>query len=207
MLPPLPPRPPARPQSLGDRILDLQSLLARVDAEIAKFHAWIETARGHLTAGRLTPAEFDFNAAVLRRQIAAEESIRPGIAAELAEARAAFAAQVAEGAAFNRWATQRHAATIAGQPAPVAEEGEALARAIVAAPRFEWASGMQYLVNGRLYTRLNDDDFFGKIILPPDHLPNLGDARTLDALRRIAGASAEASPAEILAALEGGANA
>ena len=125
MRPPLPPLPPARPQSLGDRILDLQSSLARVDAEIAKFHAWIETARGHLAAGRQTPEEFEFSAEVLRRQIATEELIRPRIAAQLAEARATFAAQVAEGAAFDRWAAQRHAATLAGQPAPVAEEGGA----------------------------------------------------------------------------------
>ena len=84
---------------------------------------------------------------------------------------------------------------------------ETIARAIVAAPRFEWLSGMQYKVNGRLYTRLADDDFFGAIILPPDHLPNLADARTLDALRYLAKVGREASPAEILAALEGGANA
>lgn len=127
MLPPLPPLPLARPQSLGDRILDLQSSLARVDAEIAKFNAWIETARGHLAAGRQTPEEFEFHSEVLRRQIATEELIRPGIVAQLAEARAAFAAQVAEGAAFDRWAAQRHAEAIAGQPAPapVAEEGGA----------------------------------------------------------------------------------
>lgn len=123
MLPPLPPRPPARPQSLGDRILDLQSLLASVDAEIAKLRNWIETARGHLDAGRQTPEEFEFHSAVLNRQIAGQELIRPGIAAQLAEARAAFAAQVAEGAAFDRWAAQRHGQAIAGQPAPVADNG------------------------------------------------------------------------------------
>jgi hypothetical protein len=77
----------------------------------------------------------------------------------------------------------------------------AVARDIVAARRFEWASGMRYLTEGRAY-RLSDDDFFGKIILPPDHIPDLADARTLDALRWIAGASREASPAEILAALQ-----
>lgn len=77
----------------------------------------------------------------------------------------------------------------------------ALARAIVAAPRFEWASGMRYLTEGRAY-RLADDDFFGKIVFPPDHIPDLADARTLSALRWIAKVSREASPAEILAALQ-----
>ena len=77
----------------------------------------------------------------------------------------------------------------------------AVARDIVAARRFEWASGMRYLTEGRAY-RLADDDFFGKIVFPPDHIPDLTDARTLDALRWIAGASREASPAEILAALQ-----
>jgi hypothetical protein len=77
----------------------------------------------------------------------------------------------------------------------------AVARDIVAARRFEWASGMRYLTEGRAY-RLSDDDFFGKIVFPPDHIPDLTDARTLDALRWIAGASREASPAEILAALQ-----
>jgi hypothetical protein len=77
----------------------------------------------------------------------------------------------------------------------------AVARDIVAARRFEWCSGMRYLTEGRAY-RLSDDDFFGKIILPPDHIPDLADARTLDALRWIAKVSREASPAEILAALQ-----
>jgi hypothetical protein len=77
----------------------------------------------------------------------------------------------------------------------------ALARAIVAAPRFEWASGMRYLTEGRAY-RLSDEDFFGKIVFPPDHIPDLADARTLSALRWIAKVSREASPAEILAALQ-----
>jgi len=77
----------------------------------------------------------------------------------------------------------------------------ALARAIVAARRFEWCSGMRYLTEGRAY-RLSDDDFFGKIVFPPDHIPDLTDARTLDALRWIAKVSREASPAEILAALQ-----
>jgi hypothetical protein len=77
----------------------------------------------------------------------------------------------------------------------------ALARAIVAAPRFEWASGMRYLTEGRAY-RLSDEDFFGKIVFPPDHLPDLADARTLAALRWIAKVNRQASPAEILAALQ-----
>jgi hypothetical protein len=77
----------------------------------------------------------------------------------------------------------------------------ALARAIVAAPRFEWCSGLRYLTEGRAY-RLSDEDFFGKIVFPPDHIPDLADARTLDALRWIAKVSREASPAEILAALQ-----
>ena len=77
----------------------------------------------------------------------------------------------------------------------------ALARAIVAAPRFEWCSGMRDLTEGRAY-RLSDDDFFGKIVFPPDHIPDLTDARTLDALRWIAKVSRQASPAEILAALQ-----
>jgi hypothetical protein len=77
----------------------------------------------------------------------------------------------------------------------------AVARDIVAARRFEWASGMRYLTEGRAY-RLSDDDFFGKIVLPPDHIPDLSDARTLDALRWIAKVDRQASPAEILAALQ-----
>ena len=78
---------------------------------------------------------------------------------------------------------------------------ETLARDIVAAPRFEWASGMRYLTEGRAY-RLSDDDFFGKIVFPPDHLPDLCDERTLDALRYLARVSRTAYPAEILAALQ-----
>lgn len=59
-----------------------------------------------------------------------------------------------------------------------------LARRAVDAPRFEWATGMRYLTEGRAY-RLSDDDFFGKIILPPDHLPDLSDPATLGALLAI----------------------
>ena len=77
----------------------------------------------------------------------------------------------------------------------------AVARDIVAARRFEWCSGMRYLTEGRAY-RLSDEDFFGKIVFPPDHIPDLADARTLSALRWIAKVSREASPAEILAALQ-----
>lgn len=77
----------------------------------------------------------------------------------------------------------------------------ALARRAVVAPRFEWATGMRYLTEGRAY-RLSDDDFFGKIILPPDHLPDLADPRTIQALRYVAKAKFNASLPEIVAALE-----
>lgn len=77
----------------------------------------------------------------------------------------------------------------------------ALALRAVAAPRFEWCSGMRYLTEGRAY-RLSDEDFFGKIILPPDHIPDLSDARTIAALRYVARASFAASLPEIVAALE-----
>jgi hypothetical protein len=60
---------------------------------------------------------------------------------------------------------------------------------------------MRYLANGHGY-RLDDSDIFGAIILPPDHIPDLADARTLDALRWIAKVNRQASPAEILAALQ-----
>ena len=76
-----------------------------------------------------------------------------------------------------------------------------LARRAVVAPRFEWCSGMRYLTEGRAY-RLSDEDFFGKIILPPDHIPDLADARTIAALQWIARASGAASLPEIIAALE-----
>lgn len=76
-----------------------------------------------------------------------------------------------------------------------------LARRAVVAPRFEWATGMRYLTEGRAY-RLSDEDFFGKIILPPDHIPDLADARTIVALRWIARAKFTASLPEIVAALE-----
>lgn len=77
----------------------------------------------------------------------------------------------------------------------------ALARRAVVAPRFEWATGMRYLTEGRAY-RLSDDDFFGRIVLPPDHLPDLADARTIAALRYVARAKFNASLPEIVAALE-----
>lgn len=77
----------------------------------------------------------------------------------------------------------------------------ALARRIVSAPRFEWATGMRYLTEGRAY-RLSDDDFCGKIVFPPNHLPDLADPRTIRALRYVARASFNASLPEILAALE-----
>ena len=77
----------------------------------------------------------------------------------------------------------------------------ALARRAVVAPRFDWSSGMRYLTEGRAY-RLSDDDFFGKIILPPDHIPDLADARTIAALKWVARASGAASLPEIVAALE-----
>ena len=165
---------PFPPVPLAEQILDLKCTIARVDAEISTFPGWATIAR-------------DFHA---RGLLSAE-----GLAASLAT--------WAKGSATSEMVAGRLRAELdALQTALAAEEREALARAIVAAPRFEWASGMQYLVNGRLYTRLSDDDFFGKIILPPDHIPDLADARTLDALRWIAGASREASPAEILAALQ-----
>lgn len=77
----------------------------------------------------------------------------------------------------------------------------ALARRAVVAPRFEWATGMRYLTEGRAY-RLSDDDFFGKIVFPPDHIPDLADARTIQALRYVARAKFNASLPEIVAALE-----
>jgi hypothetical protein len=60
---------------------------------------------------------------------------------------------------------------------------------------------MRYLTEGRAY-RLSDEDFFGKIILPPDHIPDLADAPTIAALRWIARAKFTASLPEIVAALE-----
>ena len=78
---------------------------------------------------------------------------------------------------------------------------EALARAVVAAPRFVWRAGMRYLANGHAY-RLDDSDIFGAIILPPDHLPDLADARTLDALRYLGRAKFGSSLPEIVAALQ-----
>lgn len=77
----------------------------------------------------------------------------------------------------------------------------ALARRAVVAPRFDWCSGMRYLTEGRAY-RLSDEDFFGRIVLPPDHIPDLADARTIAALRWIARAKFGASLPEIVAALE-----
>lgn len=77
----------------------------------------------------------------------------------------------------------------------------ALARRAVDAPLFVWRAGMRYLANGHAY-RLDDSDIFGAIILPPDHLPDLADARTVDAMRYLARASGAASLPEIVAALE-----
>ena len=77
----------------------------------------------------------------------------------------------------------------------------ALARRAVVAPRFEWGTGMRYLTEGRAY-RLSDEDFVGRIVLPPDHIPDLADARTVAALRYVARASGAASLPEIVAALE-----
>lgn len=165
---------PFPPVPLAEQILDLKCAIARVDAEISTFAGWATVARGFHARGLMT-----------------------------AEGLAASLATWAKGSATSEMTAGRLRAELDDlQTALAAEEREALARAIVAAPRFEWASGMQYLVNGRLYTRLADDDFFGKIILPPDHLPNLADARTLDALRWIAKVDRQASPAEILAALQ-----
>lgn len=170
---------PFKPAPLPERILDLQCVIQSLTAEIARHAQTAAEAREHFAAGRFTREQADFCIAT-----------------------SAQAAEKAEAAA-----SRLRAEMDALQTALAAEEREALARRIVAAPRFEWVSGMQYLVNGRLYTRLADDDFFGAIVLPPDHLPNLADARTLDALRYLAKVGREASPAEILAALEGGANA
>lgn len=123
MFPPLPPS-PFRPQSLSDRILDLQSVIRRIDAENDQFREWIETARGHLDAGRFTAEQFEFARETWRRQIASNDRIRIQFVIQLDETRAAYAAQVAEGAAFDAFAAKRHAATLAGQPAPApAEEG------------------------------------------------------------------------------------
>lgn len=80
-------------------------------------------------------------------------------------------------------------------------EMETLARRAVAAPHFAWRAGMRYLANGHAY-RLSDDDIFGAIILPPDHLPDLDDDRTVNALRYLARATFNASLPEIVAALE-----
>ena len=77
----------------------------------------------------------------------------------------------------------------------------ALAYRAVVAPLFVWRAGMRYLANGHAY-RLDDSDIFGAIILPPDHIPDLADARTIAALKWIARASGAASLPEIVAALE-----
>jgi len=112
-----------------------------------------------------------------------------------AEALAFSLATWAKGAATSEMTAARLRADLD------ALQTEALAREAVAAPRFVWRAGMRYLANGHGY-RLDDSDIFGAIILPPDHLPDLGDARTLDAIRGLARASREASPAEIVAALQ-----
>ena len=167
---------PFKPAPLPNHILNLQGMIRRLNSDILRQAANADKARELFAAGRFTREQADFCIAT-----------------------SAQAATKAEAAA-----SRLRAELDALQTALAAEEREALARRAVAAPRFAWASGMQYLAEGRAY-RLADDDFFGAIVLPPDHLPNLGDARTLDALRYLAGASAEASPAEIVAALEGGA--
>jgi hypothetical protein len=164
---------PFPPVPLAEQILDLKCTIARVDAEIATFAGWATVARGFHARGLMT-----------------------------AEGLAASLATWAKGSATSEMVAGRLRAELdALQTALAAEEREALARDIVAAPRFEWCSGMRYLTEGRAY-RLADDDFFGKIVFPPDHIPDLADARTLSALRWIAKVSREASPAEILAALQ-----
>ena len=80
-------------------------------------------------------------------------------------------------------------------------DSQALARRAVVAPRFAWRAGMRYLANGYAY-RLSDDDIFGAIILPPDHLPDLDDDRTVNALRYLARAPFNAALPEIVNALE-----
>lgn len=79
---------------------------------------------------------------------------------------------------------------------------ETLARRLLASPRFTWRSGMRYLANGNAY-RLSDEDFCGPIQLPPDHIPDLSDERTIYLLRRdFTALGILAKPSEILAALE-----
>lgn len=114
---------------------------------------------------------------------------------------ARWQAHCVDGGIFGQGETEP-AALVAALQTAASRELEALAFRAVAAPRFEWASGMQYRAGGRLFTPLNNDDFFGAIVLPPDHIPNLSDPRTLAILARMAGLPAGASPAEIVAALE-----
>ena len=109
---PFPPRP------LGDEIAYLQSLIQRNQESVSFQEKTLEAAAGHVAAGRWTPEQGAWIAAAIQKQIASLRAIGESYARDLAALREAFAAQVAEGAAFDRWAAQRHAANLAGQPAP-----------------------------------------------------------------------------------------
>ena len=117
---PFPPRP------LGDEIAYLQSLIQRNQESVSFQEKTLETAAGHVAAGRWTPEQGAWIAAAIHKQIASLRAIGESYARDLAALRKTFAAQVADqsrnrralGAAFDRWAAQRHAANLAGQPAP-----------------------------------------------------------------------------------------
>ena len=106
MLPPLPPS-PFRPAPLAERILDLQCTIARVDAEIATFAGWAVVARDFHSRGLLTSEALAFSLATWAKGAATSEMVAGRLRAELETARAELAESVA------------------GQPAPVAEEGGA----------------------------------------------------------------------------------
>ena len=104
MFPPLPPS-PFRPAPLAERILDLECTIARVDGEIATFAGWAVVARDFHSRGLLTAEALAFSLATWAKGAATSEMIAGRLRAELETARAELAESVA------------------GQPAPVAEEG------------------------------------------------------------------------------------
>ena len=106
MFPPLPPS-PFRPAPLAERILDLQCTIARVDAEIATFAGWAVVARDFHSRGLLTAEALAESLATWAKGAATSEMVAGRLRAELETARAELAESVA------------------GQPAPVAEEGGA----------------------------------------------------------------------------------
>lgn len=114
---------PFPPLPISDQITMANAHITNLHKQIAFQEQTLCAVNDHLSAGRWNSEQAAWVAAQILAEIKRLQTCVASLDANLARLREAFAAEVAEGAAFDRWAAQRHGEALCAQPAPLADNG------------------------------------------------------------------------------------